>query len=153
MALRRFVFLALGTLFGIGFVPKFPGTAASAVACLSLLYWWPGDPAVQLAVVAIGSAVAVYVSWECSRILGAGDPRQVVVDELVGVMCSVFLVRLTPLTILTAFLLFRFFDIVKPLGIRWLDKLQGGLGVVADDVLAGVYTSVCIHLLIHAGLI
>ena len=74
------------------------------------------------------------------------DPQRVVMDEFVGYLITMILVPLSWTNILLGFILFRFFDILKPLGIRAIDtKVKGGMGVMLDDVLAGIYALVVMH--------
>ena len=71
---------------------------------------------------------------------------KVVIDEMIGVWIALLGFALTPFNLIAAFILFRFFDIAKPLGIRQLENIKGGWGVMLDDVLAGVYANVVLQL-------
>ena len=76
------------------------------------------------------------------------DPSKVVVDEFVGILVTMIFIPVTHLNLWIGFVLFRFFDILKPLGIRWVDKnLKDAWGVMLDDVLAGIYACISLHVL------
>ena len=131
--------------FGVGFSPIAPGTVGAifAICCwlgLSLFFsasdvWW-------LTMVVILFFVRVGI-WAANRLqpYWGEDPSQIVVDEMVGMWIPLLIVPIEKIEyILMAFLLFRFFDIVKPLGIRKMEYLPGGVGVMLDDVLSGIYS-------------
>lgn len=143
----------IATGFGSGYSPIAPGTAGAAVGCLILwvLHYffpsfflgemnWAGLLLLILLFFFLGvkSADVVEAEW-------GHDPSKVVVDEIVGVWVSMLFVPFTIQNLVVAFVLFRIFDIWKPLGIRKMEKLKGGWGVMMDDVLAGVYALVVIH--------
>jgi phosphatidylglycerophosphatase A len=93
-------------------------------------------------------AVSVWAADVSCRILARNDPSLVVVDEVAGFLLALFLVPLTFGQICIGFFLFRLFDVLKPFPIRNLENLRGGLGVVADDLLAGVYANLSLRLLL-----
>ena len=140
----------IGTGFGAGFWPWGPGTAGSVVATA---LWFVLHAALPLAVLQAVTVVLILLftllgTWATQRLMPfwGDDPSRVVVDEMVGVWV-VLLVADDVWTALLALLLFRFFDIVKPLGIRALDRRRGAFWVMADDLLAGLYAAVLILLL------
>jgi phosphatidylglycerophosphatase A len=148
----------LATGLGAGLSPVAPGTAGSLVglAIAWLLRSHAGIVGSPLGLLTSGLAVGllgVAVSGPVCRALGAEDPGCVVIDEVAGQLIACAGIRaglagaaappaLTPW--IAAFLLFRFFDVVKPLGIRRLQALPGGWGVVADDVLGGAYAAIVV---------
>lgn len=80
--------------------------------------------------------------------LDCKDPGTIVIDEIIGMLVALIGVPLTPLAMAAAFLLFRFFDIVKPFPISWADKrINGGLGIVLDDILAGAFACLAVHII------
>jgi phosphatidylglycerophosphatase A len=137
--------LAVATALGVGYVPFAPGTFGSAVG---LLLWagLPSSPLIQgIAIVAI----FVIGSWSGSvaeRHFGRIDPGQVVVDEVAGMLVTLFLVPVGWLGAFGGFLLFRIADIVKPYPANRLERLPGGLGIMADDVMAGIYANMALRL-------
>jgi phosphatidylglycerophosphatase A len=147
---------ALATGLGAGFVPIAPGTAGSiegVVIFIAILALHLGLPALLLLLAIVNLAVFGVGVWAATRtceITGLKDPRLVVIDEVSGQ-----LIALTPLAwwpslsiaaVVIGFLLFRVFDIFKPYPIRKLERLHTGLGVMADDVLAGIYAAVLLWL-------
>lgn len=143
---KLLMFLATGC--GAGYLPWAPGTWGSLVALplcflLSLLngpfYWISLLAIVVLAIVAAGAA---------EKILDRKDPGVVVIDEVAGMLVTMIGAPNTLLAYGAGFLLFRLFDIVKPFPARWADQhLNGGVGIVMDDLVAGGYALLCLQLL------
>jgi phosphatidylglycerophosphatase A len=143
------VALAVASGLGAGYAPWAPGTAGSAVGLL--LFWplsqvpWPWQAGalvvVTLAGVLAGSRTAAH--------LGLEDPGLVVVDEVAGLWVTLLFVPFTPLTAALGFLAFRLMDIVKPFPARRLEDLPGGWGIMADDLMAGVYANVLVRAVVH----
>jgi phosphatidylglycerophosphatase A len=148
----------VATFFGIGLLRPGPGTWGSAVTVLAwavAAHWisisWQTLAAVLLAafVVAIGIPAATVIAR--SRCLK--DPQFVVIDEVAGQFITLIGVPLNWKSLLAGFILFRVFDILKPYPIRRLEQLPEGTGIVIDDVGAGLYAFICMHLLLHFGLL
>jgi phosphatidylglycerophosphatase A len=142
--------LALATALGVGYVRFAPGTFGSAVG---LLLWWclPASPAVQA-----GAIVALFAagSWSGSvaeRHFGTTDPSQVVIDEVMGMLITLFLVPVGWRGAIGGFLLFRVADVIKPFPANRLERLPGGVGVMADDAMAAVYANVALRALIWSS--
>lgn len=137
----------IGTGFGSGFSPLAPGTAGAllASAVWMLLYYFVPFTAlfwITLSLVLIFTIAGVWAANKLEPYWGE-DPSRVVVDEMVGVWIPLLAVPNTVnwyWYVLAAFILFRAFDIVKPLGVRKMESLPGGVGVMMDDILAGVYS-------------
>ncbi len=143
------MFKLIASVLGIGYV-KGGGTVAAVACCLALYLardggatWrpWPAG-LLTLAVLAGGTLASQRVEPHWGK-----DSSRVVIDEVAGMWVSMLLLPVTGPRLLVGLVLFRFFDILKPLFIRDMEKLPGGVGVMMDDVLAGVYT----NLLLHAG--
>ena len=128
----------IATCFGAGYSPVAPGTVASAltVALLWLIPFSRGGLVVFLVVVV---AVGVWAAQVAERQLGGKDPGAIVIDEVAGMTLSVVALPLTPAVLLSGFVLFRIFDVVKPPPAHASQRLPGGVGVMLDDVIAGVY--------------
>ena len=133
--------------FGSGFSPFAPGTVGSAAALLPWL-WLRGVPLSYYALaVVIAFAIGVWVSAWVVRRSGVQDPQVVVWDEFVGVWVALIAAPTGWIWMLAGFALFRLFDIWKPWPVSWADeKLHGGLGVMLDDVFAGVYALIVLQL-------
>ena len=131
--------------FGSGFSTFAPGTAGALVAVIIwtvLFYVIPSNILLVVTSLLIVLFTAAGI-WSADKLESewGKDPSKVVVDEMVGVWIALLAVPVGNVWyILFAFLLFRFFDIFKPLGIRKMEQLEGGIGVMADDILAGIYS-------------
>lgn len=130
--------IILATWFGTGLMPRASGTFGTLAAipvvligCLGM--GWSGTALVGITLIAIWS------SHRTEKLLGKEDPPEVVIDETAGFFVTMVLLPLTWQNIALGFILFRVFDIVKPWPIRQAERLRGGLGIVMDDLLAGVY--------------
>lgn len=144
----------LATACGSGYAPVAPGTAGTLVGIL--LYFplaslpWPA----YLLFLLVFTAAAVYLAREAEIVFRQKDASCIVVDEVVGFLWTLFAVPPTLLAVIIGFLLFRFFDIVKPFPARLIqDKLPGGYGVVGDDVIAGIYGNLVLQVLLKFSLI
>jgi len=144
----------LATGFGIGRLPVAPATWASAAVALLLLPEAFRAPLALGLAIAVVTPLAIWASGEAEKELGH-DAHPIVIDEVAGMLVSVIAVPHTSsspaLFLASAFLLFRFFDIVKPFPIRQSQALPGGWGVVTDDLLAGVATNLALRLAVLAG--
>jgi len=142
----KFISKVFATFFGAGYFPVAPGTFASLITALVykffLAQWeWGLYVRLWLAVFLVGLVFSTLFSRE----LRQKDPGQIVIDEVCGQMTALFLVPASWLPVLLSFLLFRLFDVVKPYPIRRLERLEEGLGIMADDVLAGLYAGILVH--------
>lgn len=140
--------LCVATGLGSGYAPFAPGTAGSLVGLLLFLPLAGLGLAQQLAATAAITLLGVLAAGRVARVVGRKDPGLVVVDEVAGQWITLLALPVTPLTALAGFLLFRAMDIAKPWPARALERLPGGIGIMADDVAAGLYA----QLLLRAGL-
>lgn len=142
------------TFFGVGYLPLGPGTWASVIIVLL----WFGvasllPAAAHLPVAAVMAAAFVFlgipagskVCVEC----GVVDPQHIVMDEVAGQMIALLAVPHDWKYFLASLILFRLFDIIKPPPARRFERLHGGTGVMLDDVMAGIYAAVVVHLLVY----
>ncbi len=133
----------VATWFGCGYAPKAPGTAGSlaAVVIAWALHRFTGLPSGWFALLAaVLFPVGVWAADVTAKVTGLKDPQIVVVDEVVGQWLTLAgATTLNAKSWLAGFVLFRLFDMWKPFPVRRLEALPGGLGIVADDVMAGVY--------------
>lgn len=152
---QSLVGLAVATVFGVGYVPIAPGTFGSAAG---LIVWWllPASPVAHGVAIVI---VFVLGSWGGSvaeRHFGRADPGHVVIDEVMGMLITLFLNPVGWLGALGGFFLFRICDVIKPYPANRLEQLHGGVGVMADDAMAAVYANltlrVCIWLSGYLGI-
>jgi phosphatidylglycerophosphatase A len=145
--MKRFI-LFLATGFGVGYSPIAPGTLGTLVA-IPIYYFLSEIPSPFYEIILVGFFfLSVWISENAERYFGKKDDRRIVIDEIVGFIITMLWIPKTILFIIIGFFLFRFFDILKPFPIRRLEKrLKGGYGVVLDDVLAGVYGNIILHLI------
>lgn len=137
--------LAFG--FGSGLSPKAPGTAGTVLAIPLYLLMAQCPPTLYLALVIAAFLLGIYLCGRTARDLGVHDHSGIVWDEFVGFWIAMFMAPPGWLWIILGFALFRLFDIWKPWPIRLLDKsVHGGLGIMLDDVLAGVYAWAVLHI-------
>jgi len=130
---------AVALLFGVGRVPRAPGTAGTAAAvpvCIALDWFGPA--------VYIGATVLIVIigTWAADRTahsMGTHDHPSIVIDEVAGFLVAMAFVPVTALGLAAGFAAFRLLDIVKPWPIRWFDRVvPGGIGIMLDDLLAGL---------------
>ncbi len=144
-----FLARVVATAFGSGYSPFAPGTAGSALA---LLLFWPVAHAhwtTQLVGCVVIVAVGTPAAGRVASLVRTKDPGLVVVDEVAGQWITLLGLPFSAPVVLAGFVLFRIMDMVKPWPARDLERLPGGLGIVADDVAAGIYA----HLLLRVGLL
>ena len=150
--MRRLALL-LATFGYVGHCPIAPGTAGSAAALVlyaALRYVAPPavltfvDPGVIIVLFALGCWAGTVAERHYRRT----DPGAVVVDEVIGMLMTLWLIPVTWKGAVIGFLLFRAFDIVKPFPARQCERLHGGLGIMADDAVAGVYGNLALRLIL-----
>jgi len=140
-------FFALG--FGSGLAPKAPGTVGTLMAVPIYLAMSGLELPWFIFIVVLITIVGFYICDQSSKLLGVHDHPGIVWDEFAGFLITMIAVPFDWLWLLLGFVLFRFFDIVKPWPIKPVDaKLKGGLGIMLDDVIAGIFAGICLHLII-----
>jgi phosphatidylglycerophosphatase A len=144
---RLAVFLA--TAGYSGYFPIAPGTVGSAVGLLVYLaVWWSGSPYVEVGTIVVLFAIGVWAGTAAEHYFGGIDPGPVVLDEVVGMLITLAFIPVNVYGALAGFFLFRVFDVIKPFPAGRLEKLHGGLGVMADDGMAAVYANLSLRVLI-----
>lgn len=139
-----FVALAVATAAGVGYAPVAPGTFGTAAG---LLLWWvlPHTIAFQSAAIVVLFAVGSWSGSVAETHFGKIDPGPVVLDEVMGMFITLLGNPVGWKGALAGFLLFRFFDVVKPPPARSLERLPGGAGIMADDAMAAVYSNLVLR--------
>jgi phosphatidylglycerophosphatase A len=139
--------LAIATVLGVGYAPIAPGTFGSAAG---LLLWWllPASTAVQAAAIVLTFVAGSWAGNIAERHFGRTDPGQVVIDEVMGMLITLFLNPVGWKGAFAGFLLFRVFDVIKPYPANKLEQLHGGIGVMADDGMAAVYANLALRALL-----
>ncbi|MBZ0166968.1 MAG: phosphatidylglycerophosphatase A [Candidatus Omnitrophica bacterium] len=141
------------TFFYVGNSPVAPGTLASFVGALICIILW-GSPWTYLLVTLGVTALGLFVSGPMEDLLKNKDPSCVVIDEVSGIMLALFMLPLQWPVLITAFFLFRALDMFKLYPVNEMEKFEGGLGIMMDDIVAGVYTNIVMHIAVRwAGII
>ena len=133
----EYLILLFATGFGAGFSPVVPGTMGTLIAIP--IYYFISSISFPLYELTL-AAFFFFSSWvagQAERYWEKKDDRRIVIDEIMGFLVTMLWVPKTPLSIVSGFVLFRFFDILKPFPIRRMEQAKSGYGVVLDDVLAG----------------
>lgn len=141
------VSLAIATVFGVGYIPLAPGTFGSLVGLAA----WPLLPRsalVQTAVIVVLMIAGSITGSVAEQYYGRRDPRHVVLDEVMGMLITLYLVPVGWVAGLIGFLLFRAADVVKPFPANRLEALPGGLGVMADDGMAAIYAALVLRVVL-----
>lgn len=148
------MFKLISTSLGIGYI-KGGGTIASVFCCIGLYYTRAcgiNTPGISILIALCIIAIGVHSANKVEQYWGK-DNYRVVIDEIAGMYITMMFVPLTIATLIAGLLLFRLFDITKPLYIKKLEKLPGGVGVMMDDVLAGIYANVVLQVAIFVSLL
>ena len=141
-------FLALG--FGSGLAPKAPGTFGTLAAVPVFLLMAPLSSPIYLSLLIVMSIAGIYICGKAAEDAGVPDHGAIVWDEFVGLLITMFLMPVTWQTLLVGFVLFRFFDILKPWPISYIDKnCHGGFGIMLDDIVAGIAAWACMMVIFY----
>jgi len=143
----NFIEKILGSTLFSGYIPFASGTFSSAVAFA--FYWIPGfeQPKFLLPMIVVFAAVGIVIGTKFEKAYGK-DPSQCTIDETVGTWISLLFLPKQIVITGVAFLLWRLLDIVKPYPARQLERLNGGVGIMADDVVSALYTSLIMNLVV-----
>ncbi len=138
----------IGSGFYTGYIPIASGTFGSLAAIV--IYLIPGFEKLEIIIPAIilFLGYGLFVSFKFEKVYGK-DPSQCTVDEVVGTWISLIALPKTLLIVLTSFLIWRALDIIKPFPARTSEKLPGGFGIMIDDVIAGFYSLIIVHLIVY----
>ena len=150
----KFIYKLTATALGAGYSPFAPGTAGALVGCIALWIFEKYNivsttttPFLFIGLILITTVLGIIATDKLEDEWGK-DPSKVVIDEVIGVWITMMFIPFSLFNILLAFGLFRYFDIAKPLGIRNLEALKGGVGVMADDMLAGIYSNITLQIIL-----
>jgi phosphatidylglycerophosphatase A len=146
--LLRFVIL-LAAGFGAGFSPVVPGTMGTLVAIP--IYYFISSISTPLYEVTLATFffLSSWIAGQAERHWDKKDDRRIVIDEIMGFLVTMLWVPKSLFFIIAGFILFRFFDILKPFPIRHLERVKSGYGVVLDDILAGIYSNIILHMILR----
>ena len=151
---RMDVWTLAATGFGLGLLPWAPGTWGSLLAIGVRVAEGPLGLAARAVIAALAVLLGVPLCAHAARRLGRPDPPQVVWDEVAALLAATLVVPFRPLPLAALFLAFRFFDILKPWPVGFLDrKLKGGLGIMVDDLAAAALAAVAVAFLLWLQLL
>ena len=151
MGIRRNGFLdklvlITATLFGIGYVPLMPGTASCVAAFFVILLiksqLW------LIVVTVLSCTLAFLLSGRAENILGRKDAKEIVIDDFSGMLISCIFIPHDIRFVIAGFLLFRIFDMLKMPPADRIERCNGALGIVGDDIVAGIYANIALHIVV-----
>ncbi len=136
----------IATLGFVGYLPVAPGTCGT-IAALLFVAFIPLSHTVLLVIIAFGIVIGSIAAGTAEKLIDEADSCHIIIDEFVGFLVSIIFLPHAYGYLVSAFLLFRFFDILKPFPIGRLEKkIKGGAGIMADDILAGVFTNAALQI-------
>jgi phosphatidylglycerophosphatase A len=135
----------IATVFGVGYAPLAPGTVASLVTVV-FLGLFPFSRAGLVVFLVLVVVIGTWAAHRAERVIGGKDPGAIVIDEVAGMTLSVIAFPLTPEVLAAGLALFRVFDVIKPPPARESQRIKGGVGVMIDDLIAGLYALAIIAL-------
>lgn len=142
------VWKIIATFGGLGYSPIAPGTigALGAMIPALLIMEYTKHPNLWLSLMVLSSTILGAICATKLELEWGKDSSKIVIDEVVGIWISIMWIKYNVISIISAFILFRFFDIVKPLGIRYTERGYKGIGVMLDDIVAGIYTNLILQI-------
>ncbi|MCX5715240.1 MAG: phosphatidylglycerophosphatase A [Candidatus Omnitrophica bacterium] len=146
--MRNSLIKGVVTFFGTGYLPFMPGTFASVVGII-LYYILKDRLFVYIGVTAILLILGLWLGKEAEKIFGRKDPPQVVIDEVVGMLMSLVFLPFSVMLVVMGFLLFRILDTLKPFPAGRIQDLHGGMGIMADDIVAGIYANIILQVVVR----
>lgn len=147
--LRGKIAFLVSSALGAGFFPVAQGTAGTLAGIPFVILLAELDPFAGSALLFLFFILGLWSSHVTCTVLEKKDPAEIVIDEVLGILITFFLVPLSWIHLCLGFVLFRVFDILKPYPIRRLESLEGGFGIMADDLLAGIYANLALRLVIQ----
>ncbi|MDP2941154.1 MAG: phosphatidylglycerophosphatase A [Candidatus Omnitrophota bacterium] len=143
----------LSSFFGVGYLPLVPGTFGS-LAGVFLFYCAAGSRLIHLWLALLMAVLGFLVSGKAERVFNKKDPKFVVIDEVAGMLVSLlFLPFYDPWLVAIGFLLFRILDTLKPFPAGCLQEIKGSIGIMSDDLVAGLYTNIMLQLIARFALL
>ncbi len=146
--MRNAIIKILATFFGVGYFPLMRGTL-SALAVFPAYYFIKDNAVVYTVTILLLCITGFFISDKAERIFKRKDASEITIDDACGALIALFLIPQRPLCIITAFILYRVFDIIKVPPARQLEALKGGYGIMLDDIVVGAYANIAVQIL-HA---
>lgn len=143
----KFLTRLISTFFYTGYFPLIPGTAGS-LAGLLVYFLVKNNPSVYIFTLAALLVLGFLASSRSEELIGRKDPSCVVIDEVCGMLLGLLFVPYDVKLVIIAFFMFRLMDTLKPYPVGRLERLKGGLGIMMDDIAAGLYTNIILQAII-----
>ncbi len=145
--MKRIINYTIATFFYSGYIAQIPGTTASLLTVVIIYFFnikgfW--DLIILILLIGAGLATTGYVEKNDGK-----DPQHVVIDEVAGQWLTFLFIPLSFSILISGFILFRFFDIIKPLGIKSLQKFPGSIGIMVDDIAAGIISNLILQIILY----
>lgn len=135
----------IGTFFGVGYLPIAPGTWGSLAGLLIYILFLKANPALHSLILLVIIILGFYASSFAQALFGKEDPSLIVIDEVAGILLTFLFVPFTGLNLIFGFFLFRLFDTIKAPPIDWAEGLSGPYGIMTDDLIAAIYSNICLQ--------
>ena len=143
------IFLARGL--GVGGIPVAPGTFGTLVGLPIVWILWNFDPLTYVVITGLFIAFSIWIAGAAARFQGTHDDPKIVIDEIAGIVVALAWVPPSAIALAAGFILFRLLDIIKPPPINWIDRrVKGGLGIVLDDLIAGLGANIVLQIALRS---
>jgi phosphatidylglycerophosphatase A len=145
---KNTLLLLLSSGFGVGYIKYIPGTLASFFGIIIWFFLISSDYMFHFFLIILILPFSIFISGIAEKIYNKKDDKRIIIDEIVGIWISLAFLPKKTIILFFGFLLFRFFDIKKPLLINKIQKINGGIGIILDDVFSGILTNTILRLFI-----
>jgi len=146
--MRNFTVKILSTFFYVGYLPFIPGTFGSLVG-VALFYLTKNSPFIYVLSILTMIILGFLTAGKAEKVFGKKDASCIVIDEIAGMLLSFMFIPYSRQTVIIAFVIFRIFDALKPYPAGSLQNLRGGLGIMCDDIIAGLYTNIVLQIVLR----
>lgn len=145
--ISKLIIKMLSSLFCIGYSPYLPGTLSSLAAFLFYVFFIRGNFIAHFICVFAATVIGLFLSNRAEKIFGRNDARQIVIDDFNGMLIGLLFLPYNVYLAVIGFIVFRIMDGLKPYPIYKVERLHGSLGVMGDDIVAGIYTNIILQFL------
>ncbi len=136
---------------GVGRIPVAPGTFGTLAGLPIVWVLWNFHPLIYVAITGLFIAFSIWIAGRAARFQGTHDDPKIVIDEIAGIMVALAWVPPSAIALAAGFILFRLLDIIKPPPINWVDRrIKGGLGIVLDDLIAGLGANIVLQIALRS---
>ena len=136
---------------GVGRIPVAPGTFGTLAGLPIVWVLWNFHPLIHVAITGLFIAFSIWIAGRAARFQGTHDDPKIVIDEIAGIMVALAWVPPSAIALAAGFILFRLLDIIKPPPINWVDRrVKGGLGIVLDDLIAGLGANIVLQIALRS---